>query len=133
MYIQCIIKLCKAILHGTLSCSSSGISYQGCLNSEQPWMTEIVYLFEAKGRLLTAYHEGFGIAECRFLTHNVVYCVWLLVVPLPCVKQLRQPVQENDDTLPIIARNRWSKSLMSSASICETVAGKPVTDTLQVK
>ena len=87
MYIQCIIKLCKAILHGTLSCSSSGISYQGCLNSEQPWMTEIVYLFEAKGRLLTAYHEGFGIAECRFLTHNVVYCVWLLVVPLPCVKQ----------------------------------------------
>lgn len=72
MYIQYIIKLCKAILRGTLSCSSSGISYQGCLNSEQPWMTEIAYPSEARGRLLTAYRKGFGFAECRFLTHNVV-------------------------------------------------------------
>ena len=127
-------KIVQAILRGTLTCSSSGISYQGCLNSEQSWMIEIVYPSEAKGRLLAAYHKGFVFVTCRFLTYNVVYCVWSLCGSIAlCETRLRQPVQENDDILPIIARNLWSKSLMSSASICETVGGKPVTDTLQVK
>lgn len=126
-------KIVQAILRGTLSCSSSGISYQGCLNSEQPWMIEIVYPPEAKGRLLTAYHKGFGFVTRRFLTHSVVYCGWLCGSIALCETRLRRPAQENDDTLPIIARNLWSKTLMPSASICETLAGKPVPDTWQGK
>lgn len=96
-------KIVQAILRRTLSCSSSGISYQGCLNSEQPSMIEIVYPSEAKGRLLTAYHKGFGFVTCRFLTHSVVYCVWLLCGSTAlCETRLRQPAQENDDTLCLL-------------------------------
>ena len=105
MYTVCYESV-QAILHGTLRCSSSRISYQGCLNSEQPWMIETVYPSEAKGRLLAAYHKGFGFVTCRFLTYNVLYCVWLLCGSIAlCETRLRQPVQENDDILPIIARN----------------------------
>lgn len=130
--IQCIIKLCRRFSVELWAALPPNI-YQGCLNSEQPWMIEIVYPSEAKGRLLTAYHKGFGFVTRRFLTHSVVYCGWLCGSTALCETRLRQPAQENDDTLPIIARNLWSKTLMPSASICETLAGKPVPDTLQGK
>ena len=77
--------------------------------------------------------KDLGLLNADSLLISSVLCVVISGSIALCETRLRQPVQENDDTLPIIARNRWSKSLMSSASICETVAGKPVTDTLQVK
>lgn len=42
----------ETVLCGTLSCCAFRASFQGYVNSEQPWMIEIVSPSEAKDRLL---------------------------------------------------------------------------------
>ena len=73
-------KIVETILPGTLSCYFSRVSFQRCLNSEQPWMIQCIQ----RGRLLTAYHKGFGFVTLRFL-----FSVQSTAAPLalPCVKR----------------------------------------------
>lgn len=126
----------------------SGLSLQGCLQSKQPWKTEWylspkqrAYVFpdhkhnvslwnNGLRRLLAALLHNWGFLKFRVSRTKIcVHSIHLDCSPLPLWDLASQGNQYKHEANVIFCTVSkkvlclWSKSLMSSASIYETMAG----------